>query len=174
MARSISARSEQWRLRVAHRTQSFAYVGFQLLLLVRESLRPLRLSRSRGSAVGLGTSGLDLSVQDSVGAGHTVHEIMRVGQRSLRHATERLAVVGLGILLVGRDVEGDEKHQVRSENTHTGKSGELLASTFAVVGHPGKVSRGEVGVRCEIDKSCDWLASNFDKRRPIEQTDRDQ
>lgn len=158
MARSASAMSEQLWLRVADCTQRFLDVVFQLLLLVREPLRPLRLSGPCGSAVRLRASGLDLSVQDAVVAGHTVHEIMGIGQRSLRHAAERLAVVGLGILLVRGNVEGDEEDQVGRENTDASKGGELLAGTFAMVGHPGEVGGSKVGVGREIDETCDWLA----------------
>ena len=145
--------SEQWRLRIAHGEQRFVDIGFRLLLLVREPLRPLRLSGPCGSAIGPRTSCLDLSVKDAIVAGNTLHKVVGIGQRSLRHAPERLAVVGLRVLLIGRDVERDEEHQVRRENTDASKSGELLAGTFAMVGHPGEVGGGEVGVRGEVYES---------------------
>lgn len=78
---------------------------------------------------------------------------MRVGQRSLGHATEALAVAGLALLLVGGDVEGDEEDKVRGEDTNSRESSKLLAGTLASVGHPLEVSRSEVGIGGEVDEA---------------------
>jgi hypothetical protein len=66
----------------------------------------------------------------------------------MSHAPERGAgLVALGAsLLVCRQVEGDEEHEVGAENEETGESGKLLTSAGTVVGHPGEVGRGKVCV----------------------------
>lgn len=78
---------------------------------------------------------------------------MGVGQRSGGHATETLAVSNTAFLPIGGDVEKDEEHQVRGEDTDPGKGGKLLAGALACIGQPGEVRRGKVGPRCEIDKT---------------------
>lgn len=65
---------------------------------------------------------------------------------------------GLGSLLVGSDVEGDEKEEVRADDSHAGEGGELLAGALAHVGNPGEVSRGEVGVGSEVDEACSLVS----------------
>lgn len=72
---------------------------------------------------------------------------MRVGKRSLGHASEALSASrGLALLLVGSKVEGDEEDEVGADGDDTGESSELLAGALAGIGHPGEVGRGEVGV----------------------------
>lgn len=90
------------------------------------------------------------------GARHDLLHIRGVRNLCAAHAPERgasLATLGTA-LLVGREVEGDEKDEVGAENEETGEGGKLLAGASAVVGHPREVSRGEVGPRGEVDKAC--------------------
>lgn len=108
----------------------------------------LSLARSGGVAVRLGTSrgstvGLAL---DGGGA--------EVGKGSLAHSSKTLAggVARLSVTLVSGQVERDEENEIRAEDGNTGKGSELLASALAGVGHPGPVSRGEVGVGSEVDE----------------------
>lgn len=115
--------------------------------------RHLRLSGSRRAAVHTGASGLGIPVEKRALL-LAVDEIVRVGQRGLRHATEALAVVGLALLSVGGNVERDEEHQVRGENTNSGEGSEFLAGALASVGHPGEVGGSEVGPGREVDESC--------------------
>lgn len=82
-----------------------------------------------------------------------------VGKRSLAHAAKRLASSRLAALLVGGEVEGDEENQVRAENSNTGEGSELLASASTGAGHRGEVSRGEVGVRGEVNEAYSELVS---------------
>lgn len=77
------------------------------------SYRRLCLAGSRRTATDSGTSGLRITVEKAT-LGLAVDEVVRVRQRSLRHTTETLAVIGLALLLIGSDVEGDEKDQVGS------------------------------------------------------------
>lgn len=91
---------------------------------------------------------------------------MRVRQRSLRHATETLAVVGLALFLVGGDVKGDEEDQVRSEDANSRESCKLFACALASVGHPLEVSGSEVGVGSKVYeaftvKVSDWAGSDI-------------
>lgn len=80
---------------------------------------------------------------------------MRVGQRGLGHASERLARTrGLPVLLVSGNVEQDEEDEVGAQDTNAGESGKLLSSAFTSVRHVGEVSGGEVGVRGEVDEAC--------------------
>lgn len=81
----------------------------------------LRLSLARASrgAVGLSASGggtVAVTVGLAVSGSVTVDE---VGKRGLAHAAKRLASSRLAALLVGGEVEGDEKDQVRAENSNT-------------------------------------------------------
>jgi hypothetical protein len=70
----------------------------------------------------------------------------------LERARSLAACGALSVFLIGRNVEGDEEEEVRADDTDTREGGELLAGAFAMVRHPWKVGRGEVGVRCEIDE----------------------
>lgn len=106
--------------------------------------RHLRLSGSRRAAVDAGASGLSISVEKRALL-LAVEEIVGVGQRSLGHATEALAVVRLALLSVGSNVKRDEEDQVGGQNTHSGKGGKFLAGAPARVGHPGEVGGSEVG-----------------------------
>ena len=82
-------------------------------------------------------------------------DILRVGQRGLAHPAKRLAGSrALVVLLVGGEVEGDEKDEVRAENAHAREGGKLLTSALAGIGHPGEVGRGKVGVGGEVDEAC--------------------
>lgn len=56
-------------------------------------------------------------------------------------------------LPVGGDVEENEKHQIRGEDTHSGEGGKLLAGAVAGIGQPGEVGGSEVGPRREIDEA---------------------
>lgn len=87
------------------------------------------------------------------GGGGLSNQVVRVGQRGLRHAAKALAGSRGLVLLVGGEVERDEQNQVRAEDNDTSKGSKLLTSALAGIGHPGEVGRGEVGVRCEVDKS---------------------
>lgn len=129
----------------------------QQLPLFGVPFRLLRLSGSRGVVVGPGASGLDVSKNNIVLVGLAVDKVVRVGQRSLRHAAEGTAGGALGVLLVGCDVKGDEEDQVRGEDSNSGEGSELLASTSAHVGQPGEVGRGEVGPGGEVDESYNRL-----------------
>jgi hypothetical protein len=124
---------------------SFEYICANSIV----SARHLGLAGSNG-AVGLGASGggtvglLDRSSLDQ----------MRVGKRSLRHASEALSAGrSLALLLVGGEVEGDEQNEVRADGNDTGESSKLLARALSSVGHPGEVGRGEVGIRGEVDET---------------------
>lgn len=84
---------------------------------------------------------------------------LAVEQRgNIRHLniTERpcsfAASEAFALLLVGCEVERDEEQEVRADNAHTSKCGKFLSSAVARVWHPWEVGRGEVGVRCEVDK----------------------
>ena len=56
------------------------------------------------------------------------------------------------MLSVCGEVEGDEKNEIRGENTHTSKGCKLLAGAIACVGHPVEVGAGEVSVGGEVDE----------------------
>lgn len=79
---------------------------------------------------------------------------MRVGERSLRHASKALSACrSLALLLVCGEVEGDEQNEVRADGNDTRESSKLLARALSSVRHPGEVGRGEVGVRGEVDEA---------------------
>lgn len=103
----------------------------------------LSLARSGSSTVGLGaSSGGAVGLLDRGGL-----DQMRVGKRSLGHASEALSAGrGLALLLVGGKVEGDEEDEVGADGDDTGESSELLAGALAGIGHPGEVGGGEVCV----------------------------
>lgn len=102
----------------------------------------------RLATVGLGTSGLAICLSaDSLG------DVQRVGKRSLAHAAQRRTGSLGGVLLVSREIEGDEQDQVGAENCDSSKSGELLTSALASIGHPGEVGGREVSVRGEVNKA---------------------
>ena len=61
----------------------------------------------------------------------------------------------LARLLVGGQVERDEEEKIGAQDGAAGNGGELLPSASPGIGHPGEVGRGEIGVRCEVDKSCE-------------------
>jgi hypothetical protein len=66
----------------------------------------------------------------------------------LGYASEGLASTGrLSFLLVRGKVEGDEEKEARADNNNTSKSGKLLSSILAGVGHLGKY----VEVKCVYD-----------------------
>ena len=80
---------------------------------------------------------------------------LRGRKRGLAHPSYGLASAGdLAILPIGGQVEGDEQHQVRRDDTHASEGSKLLSGTLAGARHVGEVSRGEVGVRGEVDESC--------------------
>ena len=102
----------------------------------------LCLARSGGDAIGLNTGGLCSTIG---GLLVLVDEVVRIRKRSLAHSSQTLASAGgLAILLVGREVEGNEQHQVRAENDDAGKSSELLSGALAGIGDPGPVGGSEV------------------------------
>lgn len=113
----------------------------------------LGLAGTGGDAVRLGTRGGSSAVAAALL--RSLLHVQRVGQRSLRHAAQRLAggAVLLALLLVGSGVERDEKHKVGGQCSNTGESSELLACALASVGHPGPVGRSEVSVRGEVDEA---------------------
>ena len=102
--------------------------------------------RRRGRAVGLAVrlSRRELAVRDGCDVGELG---VLEGARGL--AARR----ALAVLLVRRDVEGDEEQEVGAEDAHAGEGGELLARALAGVGHPLEVGRGEVGVGGEVDEA---------------------
>lgn len=112
----------------------------------------LRPSGSGGNTVGLGTGGLGtigVAVEGSGGL-----DQMRVGKGSLAHSSEALSAAGrLAVALVGGEVERDEEDEVRAEDTDTSESSKLLSGAPASVGHPGPVSRREVGVRGKVNEA---------------------
>lgn len=111
--------------------------------------RASRLAGPRRNAVGPSTGRPRLAERVD-GSGD-----VRVGQRSLGHATEGLAGAWcLLIALVGGNIEGDEQDEVRAEDANTSEGSEFLSGAFTVVGHVGEVARSEVGVRGEVDESC--------------------
>jgi hypothetical protein len=60
-----------------------------------------------------------------------------VGKGRLGHAAEGLARVRcLAVLLVSREVEGDEEDKVRGQCTNTSEGSKLLASALASTWHP--------------------------------------
>lgn len=67
----------------------------------------LSLAGPGSGSVGLGTSGLAIGLA----AGVRSH-VDRVGERSLAHASQRLASSSLAVLLISGEVEGDEEDQV--------------------------------------------------------------
>lgn len=78
-------------------------------------------------------------------------EVLHVDEGLLAGVAARTA--DLGSLVVGGDVEGDEKQQVRGDDSNTSESSELLTGALAHVGSPGEVDGGEVGVRGEVDEA---------------------
>lgn len=116
----------------------------------------LRLAAARGDArllalywqlvsIALSTA----QAQSSCCLSHSRHLVRR-------HLLEGRARSGSALwlrLLVCRGVEGDEEQEVRGQDADAGDGGELLACAFAVVGHPGPVGGGEVGVGCEVDEA---------------------
>lgn len=106
--------------------------------------------RTLGLAVDLGTRGL--------GQVWCLLTMDEVGHRGLRHATKGLAgrlgeALGSFVVVSG-NVEGDEEYQVRGEDAHSTKGGELLAGAFAGIGPLRSVGRDEVSVGGEVDESC--------------------
>lgn len=72
----------------------------------------------------------------------------------LGHASESLAGTRwLALLLVGGEIEQDEEDEVGAEDDDAGECSKLFSCTLAVVGHPGKVGRGEVRVGCVVDEA---------------------
>lgn len=67
----------------------------------------LSLAGSGRATVGLGTSCSAVGLAAGVGS-----HVDRVGERSLAHASQRLASSSLAVLLVGGEVEGDEEDEV--------------------------------------------------------------
>jgi len=51
------------------------------------------------------------------------------------------------------DVEGDEEEQVGAENDATSDRSELLSCALTMIGHPGPVGGGKIGVRGIVDKT---------------------
>ena len=58
----------------------------------------------------------------------------------------------LAVLLVGREVEGDEEEEVRANDAHAGEGSKFLSSTLTSIWQPWEVGRGEVGVGCEVNE----------------------
>lgn len=99
---------------------------------------------TRGTAIGvalLSSRGGDL-------------EVSHIDQRLL--ASVAAGASGLGSLVVGGNVEGDEKNQVGADDANTSQGSEFLAGALAHVGHPGEVGRGEVGIGGEVDEALGW------------------
>lgn len=87
---------------------------------------------------------------------------MGVGHRGLGHATKGLAGLVLRSFLgVGGNVEGDEEHEVRGEDTDAGKGSELLARALAGIGPRRLVGGDEVSVRGEVNESCPRLVDGM-------------
>lgn len=105
---------------------------------IRASCRSGSGSVRLGLAVGLGTGS----------RGHLVSRHVNNGLL----ASVAAGTASLGGLVVGDNVEGDEQNEVRRENAHSSESGEFLSGTVAHVGSPREVSRGEVGIRREVDE----------------------
>ena len=83
-----------------------------------------------------------------------------VGDRGLRHTSDGLARTrGLAVLGIGGEVEGDEEHEVRAKDDKTREGRELLSGALSVVGHPGEVGRGEVGVGRIVDEAYWFIVS---------------
>lgn len=98
---------------------------------------------SGGASVG-DWRGVDLSV----GKSRNIWELS-ILKRSRSLATSSL----LSVLLIGSDIERDEKEEVRAEDTHASERSELLTSALAGVWHVWEVGAGEVGVRGEVDEA---------------------
>ena len=85
----------------------------------------------------------------------------------------------LARLLVGGQVKRDEEEQIGAQDGAAGNGSELLTGASSRVGHVGEVGRGEVGVRCEVDKSYEeyplaprlWLYVQVKEERPTEVND---
>ena len=88
------------------------------------------------------------SVDLSVGESRNIWELS-ILKRSRSLATSSL----LSILLIGSDIERDEKEEIRAEDTHASERSELLTSALAGVWHIREVGAGEVGVRGEVDEA---------------------
>lgn len=95
-----------------------------------------------GAASGLGAAG--------TGRGRNL-EVLHVDQRFL--ASVAAGTSGLGGLVVGGNVEGDEQNQVGADDADTSHGSEFLTGTLAHVGEPREVGGGEVGVRGEVDEA---------------------
>lgn len=59
----------------------------------------------------------------------------------------------LSSLVICRNVERDEQHEVRRDDDHSRESSEFLSGALASVRHPRKVGVGEVSVRGKVDKA---------------------
>jgi len=105
------------------------------------------------------TTGCCGSVRGSLATGGN-----RAGDFGILHVNKSLATSvaartsGLGGLLVGDQVEGDEEDEVGGEDTHAGKCGEFLTSAGTHVRSRGEVGAGEVGVGRKVDEACFQLA----------------
>lgn len=81
----------------------------------------------------------------------------RVGERRLAHTSHGFASTScLAVLPISSEIERDEQDEVRAENADARDGGELLPGALAHVGEVGDVSRGEVGVRGEVDEA--WVS----------------
>jgi hypothetical protein len=58
----------------------------------------------------------------------------------------------LSILLVGREVEGNEEQEIRADYSHACERSKFFSGAFARIRHPWEVGRGEVGIGSEINE----------------------
>jgi hypothetical protein len=112
------------------------------------SVGHLSLAGASHRAVGA-ASRLGAAVLGTDGRGDL--EVLHVDQRLL--AGVAAGTSGLGGLVVGGNVEGDEQDQVGADDADTSQGSEFLTGTLAHVGEPGEVGGGEVGVRGEVDEA---------------------
>jgi len=139
--------------RLVTKTPSFSTV---IKSIPRRLASLLSLARPRGPAIRRNSTGL-LATSEALrttaqSPRHLAHSrhllIFHLDQRT-GSATAAL----LNRLLVRRDIEANEQHQVRRQDPHASKSRKLLTSACTSSRQPREVRSREVGVGSEVDES---------------------
>ena len=122
-----------------------------------ESTQNLGLAGASDGAVGAASSAAVGTTVDATvgGGGGRDLKVPHLDQGLL--ASVAAGTSGLGGLVVGGNVEGDEENEVGADDTNTGHGSEFLTGALAHVRQPGEVGGGEVGVGGEVDEA--WRLS---------------